>query len=192
MSGTCIPTFSSQVRKRLYVCHFCGSFHPNVRKSLLQLSPSLHMSDTLTRNQTLPLFHCAQIFKINSPVDVHSKTSTATRPRSQFPFFLPLVVRRGVKKNSFIFTCSFTIFLRLSKTFCFLVTDWRWRGWIIWWPDECCSQNAAVITKVELETVEREVFSIYRLSRGRRRSLKTASFTNLTRLNRNGEQYSVT
>ena len=136
------------------------------------------------RNQTLSFFHCAQIFKVNSLVDVHSKTSAAwDTSHSTSPFFLPLAVRRGVKKNSFIFTCSFKIFScdRLKVTrMSHMMTRW------MLFPKRRSHNRGGT-----RDSGGRSV-GICRPSRRRRRSLKTGSSMNLTRLNRQGEQFSVT
>lgn len=162
-SGTCIPTFSSQVLKRLYLFYLCDSLHPNVGQSLLQLSPSLHISDTRTRNPAnssiLPLCPTIQGWLTGRcPIENFSCFSFFTLDLvTYFLSSCPLEWEWVGIRMSLSLPAFFYHFLRLSKTFCFLVTDWRWRGWDIWWPDECCSQNAAVIKEVELETAKGEV-----------------------------------
>lgn len=157
--GTYIPTFSCQTRKQLCIFHFCDSLHLNVRKSLLQLSSSL--TSLIRHNQkpksSFPLTLCSNIqglFTSSCPLENFSCFSYFTPdlfPKS--PSSCPL----GLE----FFLPAFLQFHRLSKTFCFLVADWRWRGWFVWWPDECCSQNPAVMTAVELQMVEGEGFSMY-------------------------------
>jgi len=185
-SGTCIPTFSSQVLKRLYLFYLCDSLHPNVGQSLLQLSPSLHISDTRTRNPAnssiLPLCPTIQGWLTGRcPIENFSCFSFFTLDLvTSFLSSCPLEWEWVGIRMSLSLPAFFYHFLRLSKTFCFLVTDWRWRGWDIWWPDECCSQNAAVIKEVELETAKGEVSMDPREER--LRSLKRAPCMNLIRL----------